>query len=86
MLRARALKAGSAAGFPGSMLLTESLLIKIFQLEHEARGRGSGERSRGDVLAGLWQGWRGWLGCLGAGRRPQPIPLLQAPSPQRHST
>lgn len=49
MLRARAPKAGSAVGFPGSKLPTESVLIKIFQFKHEARGRGSREGSRGDV-------------------------------------
>lgn len=32
------------------MLPTESILIKIFQFKHEARGRGSGKRSGGDVL------------------------------------
>lgn len=50
MLRARALKAGSAAGFPGSTLPTESVLIKIFQFKHKVRGRGSGQGPGGDVL------------------------------------
>lgn len=70
MLRARAPKERSAAGFPGSTLPTESVLFKIFQFEHEARGRGSRERSRGDVLVtsaqavGFVAGLEGVLGCI----------------------
>lgn len=80
MLRARAPKAGSAAGFPGSTLPTESVLIKIFQFKHKARGRGSREGSRGDMFVtsaqaeGFGAGLEGVLGCTGSGWRPHPVP------------
>lgn len=69
MLRARAPKAGPAAGFPGSTLPTESILIKIFQFKHKARSRGSREGSRVICLLplhrqrGLGQDWRGYWGA-----------------------
>lgn len=92
MLRAQAPKAGSAAGFPGSTLPTESVLIKIFQFKHEARGRGSREGSRGDVFVtpaqakGFVVGLEEVPGCVGSGWRPHPVPPAQAPSLQQGST
>lgn len=79
MLRAQAPKAGSAAGFPGSTLPTESILIKIFRFEHEARGRGSRERSRGDALVSSVQAPGFGRAAEGAGvcRGRDPIPYPQ---------
>lgn len=57
-------------GCPDSLLLTEYILIEIFQSEHQARGKGNSKRSGGDALLlllrrqqGLAQGWQG---CQGA--------------------
>lgn len=74
------------------MLPTESILIKIFQFKHKARGRESRERSRGDVLvisaqaAGFVAGLEEVLGCIGSGCRPHPVPPAHAPSLQQGST
>lgn len=72
------------------MLPTESILIKIFRFEHEARVTGSREKSSGDVLvtslqaAGFGRAGQGAGVCSGRDPilYPQPrIPLFFPPFP-----